>query len=95
MRYNFEWDPVKARSNKLKHKISFGEAATVFRDSMALTVFDPDHSNDEKRWLTIGISRSGKLLVTCHTFQTTDNQTNIRIFSCRKATKDERNQYGN
>lgn len=59
MRYNFEWDPVKARSNKLKHKISFGEAATVFRDSMALTVFDPDHSNDEERWLTIGISRSG------------------------------------
>ncbi len=94
MIYSFEWDPVKAKSNKAKHKVSFWEATTVFRDSRALTIFDSDHSDVEDRWLTIGFSGSGKLLVTCHTFQEKDDHASIRIFSSRKATKTESQQYG-
>ncbi|MEA1935168.1 MAG: BrnT family toxin [Thermodesulfobacteriota bacterium] len=95
MIYNFEWDPNKARLNKQKHKVSFEEAATVFHDPTALTIYDPDHSENEDRWITIGISKSGKLLVTCHTYQEENNKTvNVRIFSGRKAKKAESKQYG-
>ncbi len=55
MNYNFEWDPNKAKLNKEKHTVNFEEAATVFHDPMALTIYDPDHSETEDRWLTIGI----------------------------------------
>lgn len=95
MNYNFEWDPNKAAINTKKHKISFEEAATVFRDPEALTIFDPDHSGNEDRWLTIGISTNRKLLVVNHTFQEVGDRTVlIRIISSRKATKPESKQYG-
>ena len=70
--YNFEWDPHKARSNQVKHGISFEEAATVFRDPQALSIFDDEHSSNEDRWITIGISNVGRLVVICHTFQKKD-----------------------
>ncbi len=92
--YNFEWDLNKARSNKSKHGVSFEEAATVFRDPKALSIFDDEHSKDEDRWVTIGISNTGRLLVVCHTFQKSDeNNVTIRIFSGRRAIKKETNQY--
>ena len=94
MNYHFEWDPSKARSNTEKHGVSFEEAATVFRDPHASTIFDSDHSQVENRWVTLGISSNGKLLVICHTFKTENGAVSIRIFSCRKATKREKKQYG-
>jgi uncharacterized protein len=57
--YNFEWDPGKASGNMIKHGVTFDEAATVFKDSKAISIFDPDHSEDEERWLTLGISEKG------------------------------------
>ncbi len=95
MNYNFEWNPNKAKANIKKHKISFEEAASVLRDPMALTIFDPEHSESEDRWLTIGISSNGRPLVVCHTYQQIDRNTAIiRIFSSRKANKSEMKQYG-
>ena len=95
MIYNFEWNPNKAKTNIRKHKVSFEEAATVFRDPAALTIFDPDHSETGDRWLTIGISGAGKLLLVCHTYKEVDPETAIiRIFSGRKATESEKRQYG-
>ena len=94
MDYNFEWDPHKAYSNHEKHGIRFEEAATVFIDPRALTIFDHDHSEHENRWITMGISKTGRLLIVCHTFQELDNDTvSIRIFSSRKATRKESNLY--
>ena len=95
MNYNFEWDPDKAQSNQEKHGVSFAEAATVLRDPIAVTIYDQDHSQIEDRWITIGISSKGRLLVVCHTFQKeTKESATIRIFSCRKPTKQESQQYG-
>ena len=95
MDYNFEWDPNKARSNRSKHGASFEEAATVFRDPMALSLYDSEHSETEDRWITLGISVSGRLLVVCHTFQKQDEHSvTIRIFSSRKAIRREAEQYG-
>jgi hypothetical protein len=94
MNFNFEWDPNKAKANKEKHDVSFEEAATVFRDPHVLTIFDPDHSETENRWVTLGISQNGKFLVICHTFRTESGAAIIRIFSSRKATKSEKKQYG-
>ena len=95
MIYNFEWDPKKAEINTQKHGINFEEATTVFRDPLALTIFDPDHSESENRWLTNDISRNRKLLVVCHTFEEIDSNTVVvRMFSGRKATKSESKQYG-
>ena len=92
--YNFEWDLNKAISNQKKHEVSFEEAATVFKDSRALSIFDDEHSADENRWATIGISNLGRLLIVCHTFQMNDEENiSIRIFSGRKATKRETKQY--
>ncbi|RJX25217.1 MAG: BrnT family toxin [Desulfurivibrio sp.] len=94
MNYNFEWDPDKAKINKEKHGVSFEEAATVFLDPHARTIFDPDHSEIENRWITLGISQNGKLLVTCHTFNNENGTAIIRIISSRKAAKTEKKQYG-
>ncbi|WLE96582.1 MAG: BrnT family toxin [Candidatus Electrothrix sp. GW3-4] len=95
MIYNFEWNPNKAKKNIRKHKVSFEEASTVFRDPAALTIFDPDHSETEDRWLTVGISRAGKVLLVCHTYKQVDVETAIiRIFSSRKATASEKREYG-
>jgi hypothetical protein len=93
--YNFEWDPQKAQDNRNKHGIIFDEATTVFRDSNALSIFDPGHSETEDRWATMGISEKGRLLIVTHTFreESKDNVT-IRIISSRKATKQETKDYG-
>jgi uncharacterized DUF497 family protein len=93
--YNFEWDPVKAHDNQDKHGITYDEAATVFRDSKAFSIFDPDHSETEDRWITMGISEKGRLLIVIHTFhEKSDNAVTIRIISGRKATKQETKKYG-
>ena len=94
MRYNFEWDPIKAKQNSRRHKVSFERATTVFRDVNQLSVFDEDHSDNEDRWLTLGLDRKGVLLVVVHTFRETNNlDVNIRIISARKATRKEIKQY--
>lgn len=68
MDFDFEWDPAKAKTNMQKHGVTFEEAATVMRDPRAMNMYDPDHSESEDRWITLGISGSGRLLVVCHTF---------------------------
>jgi len=93
--YNFEWDPIKARDNLEKRDVAFDEAATVFRDSKALSIFDPDHSETGDRWITMGISEKGRLLIVIHTFQEeSEDAVTIRIISSRKATKQETKIYG-
>ena len=67
--YNFEWDPRKAQDNREKHGVAFDEAATVFADLKALSIFDPEHSESEDRWITMGISEKGRLLMVIHTFR--------------------------
>ena len=93
--YNFEWDIIKATSNEDKHGVSFEEAATVFNDPMALTIFDPDHSEGDERWITMGVSGKGRLLIVVHTFQDdVEGAHTIRIISTRKASKHETKIYG-
>ena len=93
--YTFEWDPGKAQDNLKKHDVAFDEAATVFKDSKALSIFDPDHSETEDRWVTIGISEKGRLLIAIHTFREEGEYAiTIRIISSRKATKQETKTYG-
>jgi len=85
----FEWDVHKAKSNILKHGISFEEASTVFSDSRSLTMNDPMHSGHEKRFVTQGLSVKNRLLVVIHT----DRGERIRIISARPASRRERKQY--
>lgn len=95
MNYDFEWDPNKARANHRKHRVAFEQAATVFRDPRALSVFDDAHSGTEERWITLGISAGGSLLVVHHTFEEVDpHRVRIRIISSRRATEEETRQYG-
>jgi len=81
----FEWDPNKATKNVKGHRVSFEEAATVFDDPMFITFVDEEHSVDEERYITIGLSKRGRLLLVAHT----DHEGQIRIISARKATKKE------
>ena len=85
----FEWDSRKAAENLSSHGASFHEAATVFDDPLAITYPDPDHSADESRWLTFGMSADGRLLVVAHT----DSGDTIRLISARRATRSERAIY--
>jgi hypothetical protein len=87
----FEWDDEKAESNLKKHVVSFEEGATIFNDPQIATIFDPDHSVDEERYISIGISVQGNLLVIVHT----EREERIRLISCRKATDAERKTYEN
>jgi uncharacterized DUF497 family protein len=89
MNQQFEWDPVKARLNLAKHEISFEEASTVFDDPLFITFLDKEHSTDEERYITLGLSKSNTLLLIAHT----DRETTIRIISAGKATKNERRFY--
>ena len=89
MPLTFEWDEKKARSNATKHGVRFDDASTVFADSLSLTILDPTHSHDEERFVTIGRSHRGKLLVVVHT----DRGDNIRIISARSASRRERRTY--
>lgn len=85
----FEWNASKARSNKRKHDVSFDEAASAFFDSLSTTGNDPDHSFEEHRFVTFGISSSGRLLVIGHT----EDGDTIRIITARIATVAERRLY--
>ena len=85
----FEWDPAKAAKNQQKHRVSFEEAATVFLDPGARTYQDPDHSNEEDREITIGISGAARLLFVSHC----ERRGRVRIISARRATRHERSQH--
>jgi uncharacterized DUF497 family protein len=93
--YQFEWDPTKARQNSRQHRVSFERAATIFLDPNAVSVFDEQHSQDEERWVTLGLDRTGALLVVSHTYrEETEASAMIRIISARKATRNEAKHYG-
>jgi uncharacterized protein len=83
------WDPAKARVNKEKHGIEFEEAATIFRDPLLLIMPDPEHSQEEERWIALGRSVRQLLLVVVHT----EDERTIRIISARRAAPRERRQY--
>jgi uncharacterized protein len=85
----FEWDPAKAKANQRKHQVDFKEAATVFRDPMSITFYDPDHSQEEDRFMTAGFSTKGRLLMVAHT----ERRDQIRIISARELTRVERKAY--
>jgi hypothetical protein len=89
MLIGFEWDPAKAKANVRKHGVSFDEACTSFDDPLSQTIDDPDHSEDESRFITLGRSKPGNLLVVCHC----DRTDNIRIITARPANRRERKQY--
>ncbi len=92
--YAFEWDPAKAAESLAKHRVAFESAATVFRDPLALTVYDSEHSEVEERWATMGLGEDGKLLVVIHTFvETSATSATVRIISAREATRRERENY--
>ncbi len=88
MTLNFEWDEEKAKANLKNHRVSFEEAATVLSDPFSITVPD-NHSTEERRYIDIGNSDSGRILIVVYT----ERGTTIRIISCRKATPSERRQY--
>ncbi len=87
----FEWDEKKNEINKKKHGVSFEEAQTVFYDAEALLIDDPEHSQEEDRFIILGFSNRANMLVVCHCYRA--DETVIRIISARKATKNETNQY--
>ena len=91
MALKFEWNEKKAHVNLKKHGVSFEEGATIFNDPEIATIFDPDHSKDEERYISIGTSIQGNLLVIVHT----ECEERIRLISCRKATNTERKVYEN
>ncbi|MBR0229376.1 MAG: BrnT family toxin [Clostridia bacterium] len=88
---SFEWDERKNEINKVKHKVSFEEAQTVFYDERALVIDDPEHSQEEERFIILGMSTRANLLIVCHCYRASD--TVIRIISARKATKTESMHY--
>jgi uncharacterized protein len=85
----FEWDPQKAEENARKHGVAFPEALTVFRDPLEVTIPDPDHSDGELRYLSLGRSEADRLLVVAYT----ERGSGIRIISAREATPKERREY--
>ena len=88
----FEWDENKNEINKIKHRVSFEEAETVFYDENAVMIPDPDHSDEaEARFILLGFSAQARLLLVCHCYRGEDNV--IRIISARKATAQEARQY--
>lgn len=89
MPLNFEWDEDKAKSNLRKHEVSFEEAATIFGDVLSLTIPDVAHSQAEERFIILGSSYQGKLLVVVHT----ERGDSVRIISARLASRHERRQY--
>ncbi len=88
----FEWDPRKSRSNKAKHGVSFEEARSAFLDENARVIPDPEHSDDEERFVLLGMSIRLRVVVVCHCYRRSDQV--IRIISARRADPAERRQYG-
>lgn len=92
--YEFDWDAAKAEANARKHGVSFENAMTVFRDPLAVTVYDEEHSEDEERWVTVGRAENGSTVVVVHTFAPAiPGNALVRIISARAATNKERQQY--
>lgn len=92
--YHFDWDANKARTNQQKHGISFRLASTVFKDALALTIYDDGHSEHEERWVTIGRAENGQTLVVVHTFATlSPAEVKLRIISARRADRHETKDY--
>jgi len=87
----FQWDPRKSRANKSKHGVSFEEARTAFLDENARVISDDEHSEDEDRFILLGLSVELRLLVVCHCYR--ENHELIRIISARRATASERREY--
>ena len=87
----FEWDRGKNNANIKKHKVSFEEAQTAFKDENAIQFFDPDHSEDEDRFILLGMSMKLRVLVVCHCFR--ESELKIRMISARKADKSEERDY--
>jgi uncharacterized DUF497 family protein len=85
----FEWDKRKESANIRKHGVSFHEASTVFLDPLSMTFYDPDHAEDEDRYITLGMTKNGRLLFVSHA----DREDRVRIVSAREASKLERNGY--
>lgn len=90
MSLKFEWDAQKAKLNYEKHRVSFDEAKTVFNDPYSITTLDSEHSVDEERFIDLGLSAQGRLLVVVYT----ERKESIRIISSRNATKRETQIYG-
>jgi uncharacterized DUF497 family protein len=89
---SFEWDEKKSKTNSAKHKVSFDEAQTVFLDSNARMIFDPDHSSNEDRFVLLGMSTMLRVLIVCHCCLDNEGKV-IRIISARKANRKEQKQY--
>jgi hypothetical protein len=89
MELTFGWDEIKAEDNRKKHEVSFDEAAAIFHDPFSITMPDPDHSVEEERYIDIGCSSDGRLLMVVYTERGND----IRIISCRRATTAEKKVY--
>jgi uncharacterized protein len=85
----FEWDEGKAERNLLKHGVTFEEATTVFEDPLYVDFYDPDHSQDEERYLIVGISSQRRLLIVSYT----EREDSIRFISARETTRTEREAY--
>lgn len=88
----FAWDEAKAAENRRKHGVTFEEGSTVFADENARLKHDPDHSQEEDRFILLGFSAKLRLLIVCHAYR--ENDDVIRIISARKAILNERKQYG-
>ena len=89
MALTFEWDEEKSRGGLRKHGVSFDEAKTVFNDPFAMTISDPEHSSEEDRYIDMGMSSQGRILVVWYT----ERGRNIRIIGSRKATRTQRREY--
>ncbi len=87
----YEWDPRKSRSNKTKHGVSFEEARTAFLDEHARVIPDAEHSEEEERFILLGMSIELRVLVVCHCYRESDQL--VRIISARRADASERRQY--
>ncbi|HEX3944018.1 MAG TPA: BrnT family toxin [Rhizomicrobium sp.] len=96
MHIDFDWDPAKAASNVQKHGVSFETAMAVFRDPLARSVLDRESDPREARWVTIGETTGGNLLVVVHTWNDIDHdRAAVRIISARRPTPNETRQYRN
>ena len=94
MRIRFEWDGEKEVKNRRKHGVSFELAGSVFADPHAISIYDEEHSQEEDRWVTVGIAQTGALLVIVHTYNAIDEETILlRIISGRRAVRSEEEAY--
>lgn len=94
MRFEFDWDPAKAQSNRTKHGVTFDQAMEVFADPLALSRLDDEYSSGEERWITLGRARAARLLPVVHThIELSHDRMAIRIISARPATRREARQY--